>query len=135
MVKVQFFNTDAKDFFFANAGWSYNPKTETKRQGKLRTARALATAEEYAKAHGWVYEWQDDPEGCSGCDCGSNGCSCAIGSEHETLGCILKDDQGNVLRSLWSICGATDDYQRVVQAELALEAMHEEQARNRALVI
>lgn len=51
--------------------------------------------------------------------------------EHEVLGCILQDRCGNVLGSLWGITDPDNDYMRVVVAELAAEAMHNEQQINR----
>ena len=36
-------------FFLKHAGYSYNPKTETLMQGRIRSARALAKAEREAR--------------------------------------------------------------------------------------
>jgi len=126
--------TTQQKFFYEHAGYSVAPG-ETKRQGKLRSAKALAAAKTYAREQGWTYAWEYDSDGCIGCDCGSSECDCASGADHETLGCILRDSEpscydswgrptgGAVLASLWGICGATSEYKRVVEAELALEAM------------
>jgi hypothetical protein len=35
---------NATRFFYAHAGWAYNPATETKQQGRWRCARELAHA-------------------------------------------------------------------------------------------
>ena len=91
----------------------------------MACAKALAEAELAAEANGWECEWQDDDAGCSGCDCGSKDCACSAGTPHETLGCVLRDEHGKALASLWGICGATDSYRRVVEAELASEALAE----------
>lgn len=43
--------------------------------------------------------------------------------EHEVLGCVLRDSSGNVRDSLWGIVDPDDEYARLVEAELALEAL------------
>lgn len=106
-------------FFKENAGYATPP-------GKSQCALNLARAEDYARDKEWEYTWEWDESGCIGCDCGSKTCDCSTGAEHETLGCVLKDADGYVLGSLWGICGATREYKRVVQAELASEAMQED---------
>jgi len=125
--------TKDEQFFYDNAGYSYG-KGETREQGRMRCARSLAEAEVYAWDHDWVFSWEYDDNGCSGCDCGSPDCPCASGAEHETLGCILFNREqrahGNVippqiaLASLWGICEPTTEYRRVVEAELASEALY-----------
>ena len=115
--------TQAEQFFYDNAGYSYDPKTETQENGRLRCAQAMAEAEAYVQKHGLEYVWEDDQDGCIGCDCGSEECSCCTGESHETLCCLLKDPEtGNVLASCGGICGVTAEYRRVMEAELALEA-------------
>lgn len=114
----------AVQFFYTHAGFSYDPKTETKTQGKRRCARALAKAEAYAYEHDWTYEWGEDS--CIGADCGNTEtCDhpCCQGTEHVCLCLTLRDAEGNHLESLGSICEPSDEYKRVVRAELALEAM------------
>lgn len=113
----------AFDFFYANAGSSHNPLTETPEQGRARGARQLAQAEARASALGYEFNWVSDVEGCSGCDCGNEECDCFSGNLHEVLGCIAVDADGEEKASLWGICGATREYRRVVEAELALEAL------------
>ena len=54
--------TPAEQFFFDNAGYSYNPETETPEQGRTRCAQRLAEAEEEADRRGWWVEWVDDGE-------------------------------------------------------------------------
>jgi len=112
-------------FFYRNAGYCVKPG-ETRQQGRWRGARELAKAEQHARERGWTYVWEADPDGCSGCDCGSDDCACSTGEEHETLACVLYSGQPPfrvALASLSGICGATPEYGRVVEAELALEAM------------
>lgn len=109
------------EFFMEHAGYGYDPKTETPELGKLRGARALADAERAARKQGFYWVWLRDWEECSGCDCGE--CPCATKEPHETLGCILKNEFGEILASLWSICEPSREYRRVIEAELALEVL------------
>lgn len=110
-------------FFYSHAGYSYDPKTETRNQGKWRTARELAHAEAEAQRLNLSFNWDYDPDGCIGCDCGQTDCACASSEPHETLYCWVEDEQGNNLASLGGICGADCNYKRVVEAELAQEAI------------
>lgn len=114
-------------FFYDNAGYSYDPRIETREQGRLRCAQSLAKAERYASEQGWLYEWSQDPEGCIGGDCGETAtCDhpCCQGTSHDCRVCLLWDaDSTKVLASLGSICEPSTEYLRVIEAELALEAM------------
>jgi hypothetical protein len=47
------------------------------------------------------------------------------------LCCVLKDGDGNVLASLCGITDPDSNYRRVVEAELASEALHNERELNR----
>ncbi len=126
----------AVKFFHANAGYGFDPQKETKAQGRMRCARLLARAEAYAYEHEWRYVWE--PDTCIGGDCGeTETCEhpCCQGTEHEVYSCALLSGDascydghgratgGAVLASLGSICEPDDNYKRVVEAELALEAM------------
>ena len=114
-------------FFYRQAGFGYDPKVETKNQGRIRGARALAEAERMARSFGWEYHWTDDweigshvkyygeqsfPEEPATCEC-----------------CQLLDAGGVVLESLSCIDDADKNYRRVVEAELALEAISKREER------
>jgi hypothetical protein len=116
-------NNAAFKFFYANAGYSYDPKTQAPAQGKAKCARSLAAAERKASALGWTFDWVFDDQPCMGCECGSESCDCFTGEPHETFGCVLRDENGESLESLWGICKPTREYRRVVEAELASEAL------------
>jgi len=118
-------NTEAVAFFRENAGFSYDPKTETKRQGKERCAREYAAAEVWAKDNDLTVIWEHDSEGCIGCDCDNPECDCSTGADHETFWACLRDTEGEHLASLSCICKPDSNYRRVVEAELASEAMTE----------
>lgn len=47
------------------------------------------------------------------------------GCEHYAEGCIVKDVDGTELASLWGIVDASNEYRRVVEAELYVEALAE----------
>lgn len=75
---------------------------------------ALARAEAAAEALGWDSEWENDDLPWESDD---------DYEPSEVLGCVLKDADGEVLESLWAIADPTREYARVVEAELALEAL------------
>lgn len=116
-------------FFYHHAGYGYDPKTETKEQGKRRGARALARAEQAARERGWSVTWEDDADAdpCwneDACDKGH------MPHSHECLQATLYDADGDMLASLGGIYEPSRDYTRVVEAELASEALDRaEQAR------
>jgi len=103
---------EAYQFFLEHAGYATPP-------GREACAFELAYAEQYAKQCGWAYQWEDDPE---------PDLSWAIAEENgyeiETVEMVTLYDQGG--KWLDSLCGITDatrEYRRVVEAELAANAM------------
>lgn len=100
--------TPAEEFFYENAGYSYDPRVETREKGRRRCAVALARAEAWAREQEVDVVWEADWEGWS---------------------CLLAHPDGRVA-SLHAIefgeQGEDDPYRRVVQAELALELMRSE---------
>jgi hypothetical protein len=109
-------------FFLKHAGFSYDPKTETARAGRSRCARELAKAERDARALGYVFEWDNDSDGIDGNEdyivetCES--CVC-LSNEVDADG----DRDRHILASLGAITNATPEYRRVIEAELASEAL------------
>ena len=116
--------TPNEQFFYENAGYSYDPATETQEQGRVKCAKSLAQAEQLALSAGVAFEWQidqfinssdfsDDPE------------------PWELWECVAYNADGNVIASLSGIDFGRDgspwssNYRRVVEAELATEAMPE----------
>ena len=102
-------------FFYKHAGYGYTPGKETPAQGRRRGAKALARAEAEASARGWRVEWEGDPEPWDPGDTDYE--------PKEVYGAVLRDEEGHVLESLWSIADPDRNYRRVVEAELALEAL------------
>ncbi len=105
-------------FFTSHAGYVVGHRAEC--------ALSLARAEQYARDNDWHAEWVDD-------DCPDLSWMTEeeLQQPHEVLGCVLKDDAGNVLASLWGITDPDNSYMRVVAAELAAESMHNDQQINR----
>ena len=83
-----------------------------------------ARAELETRSRGWSFEWVDDADGWADLRRDGGVCSCGCGAVIERCeGCILRDEDGNVLESLWAIWDADSDCRRMVEAELALEAI------------
>lgn len=123
-------------FFYEHAGYVYDPKKETQEEARMRVARELARAERHAEEKGWECEWEEDD--CIGCDCGNeNGeCPCCNRVRGHSKVALLYGKCGEcgvrrLLGSLGSICGASKENRRVVEAELALDAMVDAGKRKR----
>jgi hypothetical protein len=79
-------------------------------------ALQLAKAEREAMYRGFRFVWEDDADGAYMWK--------KDGEAFEMCeGCICYSMDGEVLASLWGITDADRDYRRVVEAELALEAV------------
>lgn len=117
--------TDRVMFFYENAGWSYDPETQTPDEGHWETARHLAKAEEWAHENGIEFLWVPDEDGF------------AFGLRAMVWGCIAgpcRDhhfDNIETEASLWGIEFAdgtswvTDPYAIVVEAELASQIAYQ----------
>lgn len=119
----------AELFFFRNAGYSYDPKTETQTEGRIRMARDLAAAAKRVREEGYEYNWSIDDIDSSDFD-----------DEHEPhklWQCFMIDPKGNVVESLGGIDLGADgepdieEYAMVVAAELASEHFGHEAQRER----
>lgn len=112
--------TEAERFFFEHSGWSYKPGEETSCEGRNRCARLSAQAEAWARADGVTFRWEDDnelwePEPYDTIEW------CAAGREVTCKAC--GHTEWETLASLGGIADATPEYRRVIEAELAYEAM------------
>lgn len=114
---------EAQQFFIDSAPWSYSPDTETPEVGQRRSAIRLAFAEEWVKQSGVQFEWGSDWDVGSHRDFYGPDSVYADGEPSTCEGCMAIDEDGTVLASLMCIDDATDEVRRVVEAELALEAM------------
>lgn len=119
--------TEAEEFFYRNAGYS-RAMDEPAYSGKTRGAILLADAEAHAERHDWVYRWEIDADA----DITPTDSYFVSGAEHWE--CVLFNQDDEILASLCSIDLGFDKhgyanhpndqpYARVVQAELASEAM------------
>jgi hypothetical protein len=108
-------------FFHKHGGFSYDPKTETPDQGRLRCANAMADAEQYAWDQDWTFEVSPDPYADeSFMDNQPEQCQAEWRGKAQAV--LLRDADGEVLQSIGG-CFGDADYIRVIKAELALEAM------------
>ncbi len=112
---------DSVRFFYNQSGYSYDPKTETREQGRMRGAKALAKAEQEARDAGYCYQWEHD-------NVDSSEWSDETPPYVQWI-CIMRDADGKVLASLGGVDFGRDGepwgntYKRVVEAELASEAI------------
>jgi hypothetical protein len=82
----------------------------------LDCAMKLAKAEQLAEEQGWTVEWDYDQDEYQLGDAEDK-------VPDEVLVAVLKDADGHLLESLGGIGDPSPSYQRLVDAELALEAM------------
>lgn len=107
-------------FFLSQAGYSFDPKTETPMQGRIRCAQSLATAERRASEEGCSFVWEYDRLG------DSSDFSDEVPSWPLWV-CTLLDSEGQTVTSLGGIDFGRDGdpwdnaHRRVVEAELACE--------------
>lgn len=97
----------AYDFFKEHAGYVVGRRAE----GSL----ALARAEAIASSLGWSVDWEIDEE------------EYQLGDEEdepsEVFVAVLRDEDGESMEVLGGIADPTRQYRRIVEAELALEAL------------
>lgn len=120
---------EAYRFFYKYGAHSWNPKSETKQQGRARCARMMAAAEAWASEHGVSCNWQqDDTTSREWTDEGPEYYTWVCVAEHTETGetasvggvdfghCGDKDATLAEARAPWG-----DPYKRVIEAELASE--------------
>jgi len=116
-----------EQFFYDQAGYSYDPTKETQEEGRQRGAILLASAERWAHETGYAYEWRLDEENNSMAWCEPNEDGGENCDPWPAWACIMRDETGKAVQSLWSIDFGRDGepwgnpYRREVEAELALE--------------
>jgi hypothetical protein len=102
-------------FFKKHGGYSTRPG-ETKKKAIQNSAERLARAEQYGTDMGWTVTWDYDQEEYQLEDAEE-------APPSEVLVAVLRNSDGSVIGSLGGIGDPDDNYKRVVEAELALEAM------------
>lgn len=119
-----------QEFFYAHAGTSWNPATETREQGKKSGAIKYAAAEEKARNHGITFHWELDDT-----------TSEEFSNEqpfYPLWRCGAMTFDGQVCGGLFSIDFGRDGdpsgstYRRVVEAEIAMEISDEDYAASLA---
>jgi hypothetical protein len=96
----------------------------------MACARDLADAETYASEHDWCFSREPDQDADW-----SWMSEAERKQDHEVFGYIVRDMDGNVLASCWSIFDPSPEYSRVMKAELASEAMANELSALRDLAL
>ncbi len=133
--------TKAEQFFYDNAGWSYDPKVETSDEGKVKCAKVMAQAEIWARENCYSFQWDYERENPSdvfgkACPkrekCIDDKCPYAHYNPKNDFFCATiwdNSDTPEVVGSLGMIAAPSPEYRRVVEAELAMEAQAREEAQ------
>jgi hypothetical protein len=113
--------SDAVQFFYEHAGYSYDPLKETREQGRRRCARGLANAEAKGSSLGFTFEWDYD-----GMD--SSEWTDERQPATPTWVCVCRNGAGEIVESLHGVDFGDkepwgESYRRVVEAELAAAAL------------
>lgn len=113
---------NAYQFFLRHAGYSYDPKTQTRMQGRIKCAQSLARAERTACDAGFSHEWETDRV--------SNSSEFRDDVPPYSLWCcVARDSKGAIVATLGGIDFGPDGspwgdpYRRVVEAELSSEGL------------
>jgi hypothetical protein len=115
-------------FFFRHAGYSYG-NGQTAEEGRTECSLRLADAEKKARAAGISFQWEIDPDIKSADWIDPKEDGDEYRGPWETWKCIAIDGENNHVASLSGIDFGRngepwgDNYRRVVEAELALEAI------------
>jgi len=115
----------AYHFFLEHAGYSWNPATQTRMQGRIECAQRMAAAEtaffDVCRVSDVGISWEDDPDPM---DYGRDN---PPADRVECAAIWHRDESGRVryLTSLYGIDDADANYRRVIRAELALECIDE----------
>lgn len=91
-------------WFYDHASWGYVPAIQTTEQGHMESARRYADAEVWAEENSLEFAWAYDEE------------------YYNLLMCLAYKD-GEVVASVGGVDSGDEDYRRVIEAELAIEAM------------
>lgn len=128
----------AEYFFWKHAGYSYDPKTQTPEERRKECAKRYAVAERWASENDVQFQWEQDSETDALFRDTDNPyqlwrCICCQGDEIvAVLGGIDLGRNGSPYPYGVGVLGnptahTRDPYARVVEAELALEAMPDDE--------
>ena len=108
--------TALERFYYENAGYSYDPATQTPDEGRMVNARNMVSALRLTLGEGgvfrWVPDWVTDHE---------REFDCYVDGGPETCEWVGLYVDGELVASLGCVDDADDDCRRVVEGELALE--------------
>lgn len=138
--------TGEERFFFRHSGYCgrVNGTPAERMRDRVRNARDMARAVAYGEDAGWSFDLEPDegfdwhgmePDGadagcCPWCNTPLNARG-ECGREHSVWGAVLRDADGHVLASVWGVVDPDRDYARLLHGELASEALHEIETRER----
>lgn len=108
--------TALEKFYYENAGYSYDPATQTPDEGRMETARNMASALCLTLGDGGVFRWEDDWAVDHGREF-----DCYVDGGPETCEWAGLYIDGKLVASLGCVDDADDGYRRVIEGELALE--------------
>lgn len=117
----------AYNFFMSNAGYSYDPKTQTPMEGRAECAKSLAYNEQRARDAGVTFAWEYDQDITSAEWISDHEDGGRNNDPWRTWSCLARTADGKVFASLSGIDFGRDGepfgdpYMRVVEAELACE--------------
>lgn len=115
-----------EQFFYDNAGYSYDPATETPEQGREKSAILLASAERWAQETGYDFIWDIDPDASSADWIDDKKDGGKYRKPWQVWFCSMLNERGKTVQSLHAIDFGRDgqpwgnSYRRVVEAELAM---------------
>lgn len=117
-------------FFYENAGFSYDPKTESPEEGRRRCAVEMSYEEQRARNLGYSFSWEPDDLDSSEFSDDQPAWKLWV--------CTMYGPSGAVCNSLSGVDFGRDGipygnpYRRVVEAELAVEEMSRRDSVNLA---
>jgi hypothetical protein len=115
--------TKQEQFFYDNAGFSWDDKLETREQGHIRSAREYAAAETWAVQQGYSFDCEPDPDA-------DESWMADESQEYrdewsgKAWSMVMYTPKGEHCQSIGG-CYGDSDYKRVVRADLALQQMLE----------
>lgn len=117
----------AEEFFYGNAGYSYDPKTQTEEEGRRETAKAMADAEQWAWDNNYTFSWSEEEEDW---DTFLEESEVDPHDVLEILALQMRNKDGTTVQSLGGVmfghnAEANTRYGRVFEAELALQQQRE----------
>lgn len=112
--------TTQEQFFYDNASYSHDPKTQTEDEGHIESAKRHALAETWLGQSGHMFETHHDSDADGSFIDDKDERNAFL--ERAWYAVIRDGETDEVLASLGG-CDGNQNYKRIVRAELALEIM------------